>query len=122
MGRIASFTMGVLVAGMMAVSALAASIDDMVGKWKWQDFVVEVTKGGDHGISAKVVEGPKNVGMEMIQSALKKEGDFFVARVKHPVNGNVYNTKISMKDKDSWKLDGCTDEGACATGVFVRVK
>ncbi len=122
MGRFAAYALGVLAAGAMTVSAMAANVEDMVGKWKWQDFTVEVVKGGNYGISAKVVEGPKNIGMEMIQSPLKKEGDYYVGRVKHPVNGMIYNTKISMQDKNSWKLDGCTDDGACASGVFVRVQ
>ncbi len=122
MRRILAITMGIVSAGAIAATALAASMDDMVGKWKWQDFVVECVKGGEHGISCKVASGPKNVGMEMIMSPLKKENDHFVGKVKHPVNEQVYNTKISMADKDSWRLDGCTDDGACASGTFVRVK
>ena len=121
MRRIASVALGIAAAGMFAVSA-NANVDAMVGKWKWQDFVVECQKGGEYGISCKVTEGPKNVGMEMIVSPIKKEGEFFVGKVKHPGNGKVYNTKMSQPDKDSWKLDGCTDDGACASGTFVRVK
>ena len=122
MKRIATLALGIVASGMFALSATAASVDDMVGKWKWQDFTVECAKGGDNGISCKVTEGPKNVGMEMIMSPVKQEGDHFVGKVKHPANGMIYNTKMSMADKDSWKLDGCTDDGACATGTFVRVK
>ncbi len=122
MKRIATLALGIVASGMFALSATAASVDDMVGKWKWQDFTVECAKGGDNGISCKVAEGPKNVGMEMIMSPVKQEGDHFVGKVKHPANGMIYNTKMSMADKDSWKLDGCTDDGACATGTFVRVK
>lgn len=122
MKRFTALALGIVSAGTFSVAALAASIDDMVGKWKWQDFVVECTKGGEHGISCKVASGPKNVGMEMIVSPLQQKGDHFVGKVKHPVNEQVYDTKISMKDKDSWLLDGCTDGGACASGTFVRVK
>ena len=122
MKKIAAVALGIVSAGVLGVSAYAASMDDMVGKWKWQDFVVECTKGGEYGISCKVASGPKNVGMEMIQSPLKQEGDHFVGKVKHPVNEMVYNTKITMADENSWRLDGCTDQGACASGTFVRVK
>ena len=122
MKRIAAFALGIVSAGAFGAAALAADIDDMIGKWKWQDFVVECAKGGDFGISCKVASGPKNVGMEMIQSAMKKDGDHFVGKVKHPVNEQVYNTKITMADKDTWRLDGCTADGACASGTFVRVK
>jgi uncharacterized protein (DUF2147 family) len=125
MKRIATFAMGIAAAGMFAVSALA-DVDSMVGKWKWQDFVVECQKGGEYGISCKVVSGPKNVGMEMIMSPLKevkeKGAEYYAGKVKHPGNGKVYNTKMSRPDENSWKLDGCTDDGACATGTFVRVK
>ena len=121
MKRIATFALGIAAAGMFAMSA-HANVDSMIGKWKWQDFVVECQKGGEHGLSCKVVSGPKNVGMEMIMSPIKQEGDHFVGKVKHPGNGKVYNTRMSQPDKDSWKLDGCTDDGACATGTFVRVK
>ena len=122
MKRIATLALGVMTAGVMAGAALAASVDDMVGKWKWQDFVVECTKGGPNGVSCKVASGPKNVGMEMVMSPIKQEGDYFVGKVKHPANGMIYNTKMSMPDANSWKLDGCTDSGACASGTFVRVK
>ncbi len=123
MKRITTLALGVASAAVLAVSAHAeAALDSMVGKWKWQDFTVECSKGGDHGLSCKVVAGPKNVGMEMIMSPIKTEGGAFVGKVKHPANGQVYNTKMTQPDKDSWKLDGCTDDGACATGTFVRVK
>jgi len=121
MKGIAKVALGVIAAGMFSGVALAG-MDAMVGKWKWQDFVVECAKGGEHGLSCKVASGPKNVGMEMIVSPIKEENGMFVGKVKHPANGQVYNTKMTQPDKDSWKLDGCTDDGACATGTFVRVK
>lgn len=109
---------GILAAG----GASAGQFDAMVGKWAWQDFTIEVSPSGDHNISAEVVAGPKNVGMEMIQSELRKKEGAFVGKVKHPANGKVYNTKISKKSADAWKLNGCTDGGACASGVFKRVE
>lgn len=106
----------------MTVAAGAQSLDAMVGKWKWQNFVIEVTKGGDHGISAKVISGPTNVGMEMMQSKMAPKDGGMVARVKHPANGQVYNAKMTFDGADAWKMAGCTDAGACASGVFTRVK
>ncbi len=106
----------------MATIASAQDMSAMIGKWKWQDFVIEVTKGGEFGMSAKVVSGPANVGMEMMQSKMAAKGDAVVARVKHPANGQIYNSKMTFDGADSWKMDGCTDAGACASGVFTRVK
>ncbi len=109
---------------LIAASSAALAVDPskMVGKWTWEGFVVEVTEGGEHGISAKVISGPKNVGMEMIQSKLEDKDGYIVGRIRHPANGNIYNTKLTNPDPDSWALEGCTDKGACAKGVFKRVK
>jgi len=106
----------------MTVMASAQDMSAMIGKWQWQQFVIEVTKGGDHGMSAKVVSGPANVGMEMMQSKMAPKGESMVARVKHPANAQTYNAKMTFDGADSWKMDGCTDAGACASGVFTRVK
>jgi len=122
MKKLAAATIGLIAMGAMAVSAYALDVKKMVGKWKWQDYVVEVTEGGDNGLSAKVVSGPNNVGMEMIQSKLEEKDGKIVGRIKHPGNGKVYNTQLTMPDENAWKLDGCTDDGACASGVFTRMK
>ena len=61
-----------------------------------QDFVVEMGQGGEHGVSAKVISGPANVGMEMMQSAMTPKDGGMVARVKHPANGEVYNLKSPL--------------------------
>jgi len=111
-----------LVLGTWLPAAHAVGSGAMVGKWTWEAFTVKVSKGGPHGLSCKVVDGPKNVGMEMIRSEPKLRSDFFVARVKHPANGKIYHTKITRLGPDTWRLDGCTDGGACATGVFERTK
>ena len=109
------------VLALSAAVASAGQFEAMVGKWAWQGFTIEVTRGGDHGVSAEVVDGPKNVGMQMIRSDLSRQDGAFVGQVKHPANGKVYNTRISQKGSDAWKLNGCTDGGACASGVFKRV-
>ena len=114
------------IAGLAALAfttmAMAQDMSAMMGKWKWQDFVIEVTQGGAFGMSAKVISGPANVGMEMMQSKMTPKGKGMVARVKHPANGQIYNALMTFNGADSWKMDGCTDAGACASGVFTRVK
>lgn len=120
--RQARIAVGVM-ALVWAAGAGAGQYGAMVGQWQWQDFTVKVTESGKHGLSAEVVDGPRNVGMEMIRSELEKKGDaVFVGRIKHPSNGKVYNTKLSRQGEDAWELDGCTDSGACATGVFERAE
>jgi len=121
MKKIIAAIAGIAIMG-MATIASAQDMSAMMGKWKWQEFVIEMGQGGDHGVSAKVISGPANVGMEMMQSPMQMKGDAMVARIKHPANGEIYNAKISIMGPDSWKMDGCTDAGACASGVFNRVK
>jgi len=100
----------------------AEDITAMVGKWKWEGFTIEVKKCTETEVCAKVVAGPKNVGMEMIKSKLKHTGKNFVGKIAHPQTGNTYNTKITMSDANTWHLDGCTDKNVCASGDFKRIK
>jgi uncharacterized protein (DUF2147 family) len=106
----------------LAAAANAASMADMVGTWKWTDYTVECKAGGANGMSCIVIDGPKNKGMEMVQSVLTPQGDAFVGDIKHPATGDIYKTKIVLKDPDNWSLDGCTAANVCASGVFTRVK
>jgi len=72
----------------IANSALASSkYDNMVGTWKWEDFTIQVKKCDQTGVCAKVISGPKNVGMQMIKSKLVEAGDNFVGKVAHPQPG-----------------------------------
>lgn len=105
-----------------ATAAFAAGAADMVGKWKWTDFTIDCKEGGANGMSCTVVDGPKNKGMEMIQSKLESKDGGFVGDVKHPASGDVYKAKMSMKDANTWSMDGCTAAGVCAKGDFTRVK
>jgi uncharacterized protein (DUF2147 family) len=113
-----------ILAGVMgfAAAAGAASVADMAGTWKWTDYTVQCKEGGANGVSCTVTAGPKNVGMEMIQSKLESKDGAFVGDIKHPANGDTYKTKIQLKDADNWALDGCTTAGVCASGTFSRVK
>jgi uncharacterized protein (DUF2147 family) len=102
--------------------ASAATMDDMVGTWTWEGYTVEVTKCDATGVCAKVTAGPSNVGMEMMKSMPEMKDGAFVGKVAHPKTGDVYNSKMTMADADTWHMDGCTDSGVCASGDFKRVK
>ncbi|MFV2059880.1 MAG: DUF2147 domain-containing protein [Gammaproteobacteria bacterium] len=94
----------------------------MVGKWKWEKFVISVEKCPTTEVCAKVVSGPKNVGMQIIKTKLKPMDGNFVGKVAHPQTGDTYNSKLTMVNADTWKLDGCTDANVCASGSFTRIK
>jgi len=106
--------------------AVAAEPSDMIGKWKWTDYTIEVaectTNPSGAGICATVIEGPQNKGMEMIRSKLTKKDDDILATVAHPATSELYSTVLTFSAPDTWHLDGCTDAGVCAKGDFVRVK
>lgn len=107
----------------MGQSAMAEpKIEAMVGTWKWADFTIRVGKCDKTEVCAKVVSGPKNVGLQMIQSKLMPSEGSFVGKVAHPQTGNTYNSKISMLSTNIWHIDGCTDANVCASGDFKRVK
>jgi len=103
-------------------AAWAAGTADMIGKWKWTDYTVECKEGGANGISCLVVDGPKNKGMEMVQSKLEGKDGAFTGDIKHPATGEIYKTKLTLKNADTWSMDGCTAANVCAKGDFVRVK
>jgi len=94
----------------------------MVGTWKWEGFTIEVAKCDATEVCAKVISGPKNVGLQMIKSKLTLSGDSFVGKVAHPQTGDTYNSKLTMANTDTWHIDGCTDKNVCASGDFTRVK
>ena len=104
-------------------SAVAAGgVDQMVGKWSWEGFVIVVNKCPETEVCAKVLSGPKNVGLQMIKSKLMAKGDGFVGKIAHPQTGDTYNAKLRMADANTWHLDGCTDKNVCASGDFKRIK
>jgi len=100
----------------------AEGLSAMIGKWKWKEFTVVVKKCDNTGVCAKVVAGPKNVGLDMIKSKLEPRGKKFVGKVAHPLTGLTYNTQLSLTNQDTWQLDGCTDNKVCASGTFTRIK
>lgn len=98
------------------------TLDDMVGTWKWEGFTIKVQKCESTGVCAEVTSGPKNVGLQMIQSKLAASDAGFVGKVAHPQTGDTYNSKISMVNDTTWHIDGCTTSNVCASGDFTRSK
>jgi len=123
MKRFVTMLSVILLAAGLAESAQASpSYDKMVGTWKWEGFTIQVNKCDKTGVCAKVISGPKNVGLQMIKSRLTKSGDNFVGKVAHPQTGDTYNSKITMVSANVWHIDGCTVQNVCASGDFKRVK
>lgn len=108
--------------GFAQVALAAPTLDEMVGTWKWESFTIKVQKCEATGVCAEVVSGPKNVGMQMIQSKLALTDAGFVGKVAHPQTGDTYSSKLSMVNGTTWHIDGCTPANVCASGDFTRVK
>jgi len=112
----------ILVALAASGSASAASLQDMLGKWRWHEFTIEVRACEGDSACAKVIAGPKNVGMDLFASKLMtKDGDWY-GQITHPETKETYNTRFQQRDTDRWHLDGCTAAKVCLSGEFVRVK
>jgi uncharacterized protein (DUF2147 family) len=102
-------------------AAFASEPKDMIGKWRWKQFMIEVSECQSN-ICAKIVEGPKNVGMQVFATNLTaKDGDLF-GQVTHPETKEIYNTRFRQDGADRWQLDGCTTARVCLSGEFARVK
>ncbi len=102
--------------------ALAAEVADMVGRWTWDKYTIEVVESADAKLSARIVGGPKNVGMEIFASSLTSKGGDWFGQIVDPDSKAVYNTRLRQKTQDLWQLDGCTASRVCLSGEFVRVK
>jgi uncharacterized protein (DUF2147 family) len=111
-----------IVLALSCLTAAAAELKDMIGRWRWQEFTIEVSACQSDSICAKVVAGPQNVGMALFASKLvAKDGNLF-GQVTHPETKETYNTRFQQKDQDKWLLDGCTAARVCLSGEFLRVK
>ena len=118
--RIVMCTAIFVVTWSLAVSA--ADLRDMIGKWRWQQFTIEVSECQGDTVCAKVVDGPKNVGMQMFSSKLTAKGGEWFGQIAHPETRETYNTRFQRTGSDTWRLDGCTVAKVCLTGEFVRVR
>ena len=101
-------------------SASASELADMLGKWTWQKFTIEVKECAGKGLCSKVIAGPKNVGMEIFTSEMtRKNGDWY-GQIVNPETGTTYYTRLLFTDAKTWRLDGCTASKVCLSGEFVR--
>jgi uncharacterized protein (DUF2147 family) len=121
-GRIAAALIGAALMMGLAGPSAAAEAKDMIGSWRWQSFTIQVRECQGDSVCAKVVGGPKNVGLEIFASRPAAKGDELFAQITHPETKETYNTRFQQKDKDRWQLDGCNGARVCLSGEFVRVK
>jgi uncharacterized protein (DUF2147 family) len=99
----------------------AADLKDMIGKWRWERFTIEVSEC-QGSVCAKVIEGPNNVGMQVFSSKLTEKGGEWFGQITHPETKETYNTRLQRTGSDTWRLDGCTTAKVCLTGEFVRAR
>ena len=120
--RLVVTTSIILSIALASFEARAADLKDMVGKWRWKDFTIEVAECQNGNICAKVVDGPKNTGMQLFAANLVvKDGNLY-GQITHPETKELYNTRFQQNGPDNWRLDGCTAAHVCLSGEFARVK
>jgi uncharacterized protein (DUF2147 family) len=118
MRRYLAFVLLIWLPGLVP-SVGAAELKDMIGRWTWQSFKIEVSECPGTRVCAKVIAGPKNVGLEIFASELiTKDGAWF-GRIVHPETGATYNTRMQFTTAKTWRLDGCTPSGVCLSGELV---
>jgi uncharacterized protein (DUF2147 family) len=115
-------TCGVICVGLACSAAYATDLKDMIGRWRWQQFTIEVTACQGDSVCAKVVEGPKNVGMEVFATQLTVKDGTLVGQIVDPNTKENYNTQFQQQSENKWRLDGCTAARVCLSGEFLRVK
>ncbi len=103
-------------------AACASVPKDMIGIWRWQQTTIDVRECQPDRICAKVIAGPKNVGMEIFASKLVAREGNLIGQVVHPETKKIYNTRFQRINPNTWHLDGCTVARVCLSGEFVRVK
>jgi uncharacterized protein (DUF2147 family) len=103
-------------------SASAADIKDMLGRWTWQKFKIEVTECAGKRVCARVIAGPKNVGLEIFSSDLTSKNGNWFGQIVNPETGTTYNTRMQLTGSKTWRLDGCTASNVCLSGEFIRAE
>ena len=101
-------------------SVRCAELKDMLGRWTWQNFKIEVRDCGSKRVCAKVIDGPKNVGIDIFASELVAKDGAWFGQVVDPKTGTAYNTRLQLTAAKTWRLDGCTSSGVCLSGEFTR--
>jgi uncharacterized protein (DUF2147 family) len=99
-----------------------ADLKGLIGKWRWQPFTIEVSECQGDSVCPQVIEGPKNVGMQIFASKLTAKGGEWFGQITHPETKETYNTRVQRTGSDTWRLDGCTTANVCLTADFVRVR
>ena len=125
--RYAVFFIGIIaLSGLLKENAFSSEYTDLIGKWKWRDYIVEVkecsTNPSDAGFCILVVSGAKYVGMEMLRSKFQKRGEDLYAKIADPETKELYSAKFKRENGNKWALSGCTDNGICASGKFIRTE
>ena len=123
----AFFTFGLLFfVAMQPGIALAGERQDLLGKWQWRGYTIEVkecnTNPSNTGLCILVIAGAKYLGMEMLRSKFEKHGNDIYAKLADPETNKIYSTRFKQNNQNSWTLSGCTEDGTCVSGKFVRVK
>ena len=91
--RALSRTAMILLAMLPITPATGADRTDMLGKWTWQQFTIEVSECAAKGVCSKVIAGPKNVGLEIFASELvQRDGDWFGQIINPETRGNLQYT------------------------------
>ena len=117
-----SFVVASILASLLICSAAAAELKDMLGRWTWQRFTIEVTECASKRVCGKVIAGPKNVGLEIFSSNLTSKDGAWLGQIVNPETGATYNTRMQFTDAKTWRLDGCTPSKVCLSGEFVRAE
>lgn len=104
----------------LAWSAGAAELKDLMGRWTWQGYKIEVSECSAARICAKVIAGPKNVGLDIFASELTSKDGVWFGQIVNPETGVTYNTRMQLTAARTWRLDGCTPSRVCLSGELVR--
>lgn len=98
----------------------AAELKDMLGRWTWAAYKIEVSECAGDRVCAKVIAGPKNVGIEIFASELASKDGAWFGQIVNPETGATYNTRMQFTAARTWRLDGCTTARVCLSGELVR--
>lgn len=112
--------LALLVWQVLVSPARAAELKDMMGLWTWQGYKIEVSACAGRQICAKVIAGPKNVGVDIFASEFTSKDGVWFGQIVNPETGATYNTRMQFTAARSWRLDGCTASKVCLSGEFVR--
>jgi hypothetical protein len=111
-------------AAFLVATPLAATAADLklIGEWRWQNFTIEVRPcQGDSGC-AKIIGGPKNVGMEISASKLVANGEECFGQIVHPETKQPTTPDFSRRTRTGGVSTDAHLRKVCLTGEFVRVK